>query len=150
MTRMNKDAVYYALDVLMQMAKKTGPIKRRSLMHRCGMGESELADAIQYLQSKGLVCVIDDKEYSLNGDPSRITLSDLENGSSEMFFGECGKQITLREACNATSQCEGTLCPYYDACIGIGGPGGSRHRRSLRRAMPLRRDPSALIGIQTT
>jgi DNA-binding IscR family transcriptional regulator len=138
--------------VLMEMASAPTGLSRSALKTRCGLSPQKLDDALGLLTRSGLVRRGRGPRgrYSLAHAPQEISLRQLQghlgrrtrpnrkrasgsgDSSLKTLLADLDRNTTLAELMDATASLDDGLCPYYDACVALGGPEGPAVRQDCR------------------
>jgi DNA-binding IscR family transcriptional regulator len=130
--------------ILMEMASAPAGLSRSALKARCGLSPRKLDDALGRLTRAGLVKRGRGPRgrYSLAHPPEEILLGQLQgcferrfrhdkkrasrsgDSSLKSLLADLDRNTTLAELSEATASLDDGLCPYYDACVALGGPEG--------------------------
>lgn len=130
--------------ILMEMASAPAGLSRSALKARCGFTLRKLDDALALLTRSGLIERPRGPRgrYSLSQPPEQISVDRLQQalgrlsrrdgkstsraGASSLraLLADLDRNSTLAELSEATASIDEGLCPYYDACVALGGPEG--------------------------
>jgi DNA-binding IscR family transcriptional regulator len=130
----------HGLNILMELADERAPLSRTALKERSGLTPSRLDEALRELARIGLVKRQSGPRgrYYLKKSPEGISVEQLrrafrsakKDGRSDGarltndVLSNLGPKVTLTELRNAMQSVDLDLCPYYDACVLLGGPTG--------------------------
>jgi hypothetical protein len=128
------------MDILMEMVAAPGPLSRTALKSRTALPPSKLDAGLKFLTASKVV----KKErgprgrYHLAAPPDAMTIGTLQRA----FAAAGGRRrsapklqvasplagldprVTLAQLHGAVGTADQDLCPYYDACVALGGPEG--------------------------
>jgi len=132
-------AAQHGMDILMEMVAAPGPLSRTALKNRTALSPTKLDAGLKVLTAGKVVR----KErgprgrYQLAMPAHAISIGILQRlfraasgrrrsagpeGSSPL--AGLDPQLTLAELHGAVGVADGGICPYYDACVALGGPDG--------------------------
>jgi DNA-binding IscR family transcriptional regulator len=128
------------MDILMEMAADPTPISRTALRKRTALKPSQLDAGLDVLTSNKLVTREPGSRgrFHLAVPPESLSIAKLQKalstdgqrkptGVSSKGLGLAGldPQMSLAQLRVAMADVDADLCPYYDACVALGGPEGA-------------------------
>jgi len=148
MASSNGVAAQHGMDILMEMAADPTPVSRTALRDRTALKPSQLDAGLIVLTRSKLVKREPGPRgrFQLTERPESLSIARLQHAlsfdgkpnrknpgtSKDIGLADLDPRMSLAQLRTAMVDVDTELCPYYDACVALGGPEGANIHSKCR------------------